>query len=250
MCYSIPILKSEDEFFGNKEVKEVDTLPDGFCKWIDENSERVAAAEKNGTLPYWLSDNPEIKGCALMISQANESRSVLQDIAFGVADNYDASVTPMNIKSFKSLYRKITNPNEIVGLDDVKDVLRCTIVADGKDIPRIKDELVVMEGFMRYKEQNTPYGYTGQIVNFVMPNGLKTEIQINTAEMIYAKEVPSIAKRIIGEDTWTKISKRTKVEGGLGHKYYEEGRVLDIVKDLGKIEALQKKSRAYYKLFR
>lgn len=83
-----------------------------------------------------------------------------------------------------------------------------------------------------------------------MPNGIIAEIQVNTKEMIYAKERPFDAKRIIGNEAWEKIYKKTGLEGGLGHKYYEEGRVLDVVRDALRIEELQKKSREYYENFR
>jgi len=45
--------------------------------------------------------------------------------------------------------------------------------------------------------------------------------------MIYAKEKPENAKRILGEKRWKEIQKQTGMEGGLGHKYYEEWRALD-----------------------
>ena len=38
--------------------------------------------------------------------------------------------------------------------------------------------------------------------------------------------------------------------GGLGHKYYEQMRVLDKTKDAALYEALEKKSIEYYKHFR
>lgn len=250
MCYVIPVLKSEDQFFNDEDADDVNSFPDGFCEWIDKNATRVAEAYEKNTLPYWLRDNADIKDCALLIGKAKEAKSTLATIAGDVASIHDASVTPMNIKTFKSLYRKISNPNELVGIDDVKDVLRCTIVADGKHIESVIESLKEREGFYRYKSQNTSFGYTGHIVNFRMPNGMISEVQVNTAEMIYAKETPSIAKRIIGEDQWEAIRKKTGVEGGLGHKYYEEGRVLDIVKQAEELKTLEKKSQSYYAHFK
>lgn len=60
MCYSIPILKTEDEFFDDEDapsVNEVEDVPQGFKDWIKDNEERIERAEKRGTLPYFIRDN-------------------------------------------------------------------------------------------------------------------------------------------------------------------------------------------------
>ena len=61
MCYTIPILKTEDEFFDDdddaKSVNEVEDVPQGFKDWIKDNEERIERAEKRGTLPYFIRDN-------------------------------------------------------------------------------------------------------------------------------------------------------------------------------------------------
>lgn len=64
MCYSIPILKTEDEFFDDDEdapsVNEVEDVPQGFKDWVRDNEERIERAEKRGTLPYFIRDNKEV----------------------------------------------------------------------------------------------------------------------------------------------------------------------------------------------
>lgn len=65
MCYVIPLLKTDDEFWEwggrSKEsassINEVKDVPDGFKKWVTENTERIKEATKNGTLPYFLKNN-------------------------------------------------------------------------------------------------------------------------------------------------------------------------------------------------
>ena len=60
MCYCIPILKTEDEFWADDDVKsvnEVTDVPQNFKDWINDNSDRIEAAEKRGTLPYFIRDN-------------------------------------------------------------------------------------------------------------------------------------------------------------------------------------------------
>ena len=61
MCYSIPILKTEEEFFSDdndaKSVNEVEDVPQGFKDWIKDNEERINKAAQKGTLPYFIRDN-------------------------------------------------------------------------------------------------------------------------------------------------------------------------------------------------
>ena len=57
MCYVIPILKTEEQFWGMEEAHEITEVPDSMKIWIKENEDRIAEAEEEGTLPYWFSDN-------------------------------------------------------------------------------------------------------------------------------------------------------------------------------------------------
>lgn len=60
LCYCIPILKTDDEFWADDDVKsvnEVTDMPQGFKEWIRDNEDRINAAEKRGSLPYFIRDN-------------------------------------------------------------------------------------------------------------------------------------------------------------------------------------------------
>ena len=65
MCYAIPILATEDEFWnwdedGSKDMASVNTVSDvhaGFKEWIKDNNERIEVAKDSGTLPYFILDN-------------------------------------------------------------------------------------------------------------------------------------------------------------------------------------------------
>ena len=61
MCYCIPILKTEDEFWALDEdkpsVNEVTDVPGNFKEWIADNSDRIEKATERGTLPYFIKDN-------------------------------------------------------------------------------------------------------------------------------------------------------------------------------------------------
>lgn len=64
MCYKIPILKTEEEFWKTgasrfkPSVNEVKDVPTSFSKWVEDNAMRISKMEKRGTLPYFLKDNP------------------------------------------------------------------------------------------------------------------------------------------------------------------------------------------------
>ena len=74
MCYVIPILKTEDEFWADDpnvpSVNEVTDVPDGFKTWIADNQERIAQAEMRGTLPYFLADNQKYVDVALTADES------------------------------------------------------------------------------------------------------------------------------------------------------------------------------------
>lgn len=61
MCYYIPILKTDDEFWllddDAKSVNEVTDVPKGFKDWGENNAERIEAAEKRGIMPYFIADS-------------------------------------------------------------------------------------------------------------------------------------------------------------------------------------------------
>lgn len=60
-CYTIPILKTEYEFWDLDEhkpsVNEVKDVPANFKEWVDDNSDRIERAEEKGSLPYFIRDN-------------------------------------------------------------------------------------------------------------------------------------------------------------------------------------------------
>ncbi len=57
-------------------------------------------------------------------------------------------------------------------------------------------------------------------------SGITGEIQVNSPEMIYAKESPANARAILGDETYDAIANRVGVPGGRGHALYEHYRSL------------------------
>lgn len=154
----------------------------------------------------------------------------MQGYARQVADIFGASVTPINLKSQASIIRKLATFDVQHDITRIKDAVRTTIIADADKITELRVYLRIDSIVQRVKVQEGAQflGYTGTIVNIKCSNGLTAEIQINTPKMIYAKEKPEDAKLILGHKLWQSIYKETKLEGGLGHQYYEKFRLLSI----------------------
>lgn len=261
-CYKVPILKTEEEFWewdGRSEsttesVNEVKDVPDAFKKWVLENNPKIEKAQKRNTLPYFLKDNkPVIQDINIgnsvkdIVNRASLVGNEVQNLAEYIAERNKGFVTPINYKSISSITRKVRT--EGITPYDIKDAVRTTIIVPKSEIEQVLTELSESDSFVRLKRQKPEYfmGYSGNIVNIRTSNGLIAEIQVNTERMIYAKEKPENAKRILGEKRWKGIQKQTGMDGGLGHKYYEEWRVLDKADKQSK--KIAEKSIEYYSYF-
>ena len=261
-CYKIPILKTEEEFWAwdgrsaatTESVNGVKDVPDGFKQWVLSNQQRINEAKRSGTLPYFLLNNKSAlnkisleKSVDEILLKAKAVGDEVQDFAEHIANRNNGFVTPINYKSASSIIRKVTT--EGITPYDIKDAVRTTIIVSKEDIENTLKDLSIDESFIRLKRQEPKsfMGYSGNIVNIKTSNGLIAEIQVNTAKMIYAKEEPVYAKRILGEKLWNEIYAQTGIEGGLGHKYYEQWRVLDKASE--KAIEIAKKSVDYYSNF-
>ena len=277
-CHAISILKTTKEMqadnerilngttLGNSSVNKVNDVNSGFTKWTDDNKERFS----DTNAPYFIRDNfidgkidkglkfsmtksqitTEIDNNAIntLIFKAKDSGDFVQGIAKSIAMNNNSLVTPINFKSAESIKRKITTDKSDV--HRIKDAVRTTIIAQRESIETILSELERNKAFVRIKRQEpcNYMGYSGNIVNIKTPNGIIAEIQVNTDKMIYAKEIPSIAKSIIGSKRYREIEMEVGKQGGLGHKYYEELRILNPTSTAAKTTAL--KMQEYYSYFK
>lgn len=202
-------------------------------------------------------DNAFKAETSILMKMAKDSGNEIQNIAERVAKNNQAVCTPVNYKSEKSIISKaFLRGDNIKGYNDykeiffIKDAVRTTIVTPREYIDNVVAELERNPNHVKTKrhipEENQ--GYSGYLINVRSSNGLIAEIQVNTPEMIYAKEKPDIAKNILGEDVWNKIREKTCIEGGLGHEFYEQFRTME-VDDPHRI-GLERKSFEYYNHFR
>lgn len=142
---------------------------------------------------------------------------------------------------------------------EVTDPIRSTLVIETKDRYPAAIEAFKKAGAVKVKLQQGEgfLGYTGVLAKFKMSNGIYAEVQANYPEMLYAKEEPANAKRFLGEKRWNEIAAKTKIEGGLGHKYYEDFRKFEDKRKAGTLTVaeadyiadIKTKSIQYYKNF-
>ena len=260
-CFVVPILNTQEEFdkqsdailrgdtYDAKSKNLVTDVPQGFKDWYFKNIGRIDHATEIGTLPYYMRDNIDFCNAVRQQVLSKEFGPLMQSFAESIASEVGARCTSINYKSLESIMRKCKGDGCLPF--DLKDAVRTTIVTNTpEDIENVIKMLEYEDGgikLLRVKRQKTDVGYTGVITNFELPNGVVCEIQVNTARMIYAKESPSIAKMVIGEDVWNDIFKSTGLDGGLGHLYYEKIRVLPV--GSSERQAIEKMSIEYYKNF-
>lgn len=82
MCYEIPILKTEDEFYSDEDkpsVNEITDVPQNFKDWSTDNWQRIEVAMDHGTLPYFISDNSKYVRENLTIERVAELRHERRD---------------------------------------------------------------------------------------------------------------------------------------------------------------------------
>lgn len=188
-----------------------------------------------------------------LIEEAKQNGIEMQDVSSKIAEKYNAKITPLNIKLKESIIRKATNDyNGDISL--VKDLARTAIVAKADKIDAILNELQANPNVIGIKKQiskTDPLGYSGNLIHYKTKSGMITEIQVNTSEMIYAKEPERYSKSIIGDNEFNRIKNTYKTEGGKGHALYEEYRVLKQTdpKSLKRKSEIESLSKKYYSIF-
>lgn len=222
-CYVVPILADEKEFDKIQEaILNDEPIPESksvirepnkyFQDWWKSNKNRVVEAQ---SLPYWVKDNPKYtkikrektdaeksleKAIKDVVIKARSSGGEVQGLAESIAAGHNAICTPINYKSEASIKRKVLSrriKDDSFMPENLTDCVRTTIIVDTRQLKYVINELKAQESFYKYKPQKTILGYVGNIVNVKTNNGLVAEIQVNTAKMIYAKELPENAKAIL-----------------------------------------------------
>lgn len=157
--------------------------------------------------------------------KAIEARPEFEDKLKLVNSFLNGQETGINLKKVDRISEKAVK--EYNGnVNDVTDAIRSTIVIDNKEKYNTAIDAFKKAGAVKVKlqEGSAFLGYTGVLAKFKLNNGIYAEVQANYPEMLYAKEKPEDAKRLIGDKKWSEINSTKKIDGGLGHKYYEQYR--------------------------
>lgn len=120
MCYCIPILKTEDEFWADdsedstESVNEVKLPPENFVDWVRDNAERIENAENGkGTLPYFIKDNKGYVNAVLKMSNGDIDSHNSYNSVF---TSEKAPLTPtkiLDISEVQSKMAKLVEKNKI-----------------------------------------------------------------------------------------------------------------------------------------
>lgn len=269
MCHAVPIIMSDEEFWGFDEdgndvetnPRYVDDVPLGMKQWVISHKGYIKEATERETLPYFYGQNTDKLSKYLsygrkrqakdMVKMSHKVGGEVQSLAEDIAKRHGGIVTPINYKSESSIIRKTSA--EGISPYALKDAARTTIIVEKGEIEGVLAELEKSPSYIRTKRQTADKsdGYSGNIVNVSTSNGVVGEIQVNTAKILYAKDLPDVARSYLGDDLWTKIANEVGVEGGRGHYYYELIRVMDSTNpiELKKKHELIEKMREYYSLF-
>lgn len=154
--------------------------------------------------------------------------------------------SPVNLKTKESIQRKMTKDGCTV--HEIKDIMRNTFVAVNGNIDEVINTVKGHFNVLRHKVQKPEDfdGYSGNILNIKFPNGAIGEVQVNTPEMIYAKEPAKVARELLGEELYGMIdaaAKKIGFEGGRGHLLYEQIRQMEPSEER---QALKQESVEYY----
>ncbi len=120
---------------------------------------------------------------------------------------------------------------------------------DQNKIPPVADRLQELGAQVKTIDpESNVLGYSGVNATFKTDSSIWAEIQVNSPEMIFGKEPESIARQLLGDQTYDDIASRSSVRGGMGHQLYESWRNLNPASQEAQQIAAQ--SRAYYDAIR
>ena len=194
----------------------------------------------------------EYKEAWSYVKQVRAAAPEMQAKCESIAKELGVDVSPINFKSLNSALRKMkadtkeNAKNELpaVTIRDIKDLARNTFICDESQREAVIEALNKNFKVTREKKQEPEnfIGYQGYIAN-VNVGGHTMEIQVVTPQMFYAKMPVEDSRAILPERIFNKLQ-ATGFPAGLGHKYYEEHRVLKATSR--KAKKIEQQSREYY----
>ena len=238
-------------------IKELDGQICVEVELIDKTERSSDRAPRSSEQAKAIQKRWDERSASLLSAKSEEIKDEVQSFALSVASSFGGRVTPINLKTKESIIRKLGTAEVNHDAREIKDAVRTTIIVDAAKISAVRDHFKHIKSNggnvlrVKVQEGRAFLGYTGTIVNIKGANGLTAEIQVNSPKMIYAKEPPEDAKRVIGEALWRKINRETGLPGGLGHKYYEQYRSLTYEQQQSELgQEIARKSEEYYSHFK
>jgi hypothetical protein len=179
-----------------------------------------------------------------MYAKAPAAKTEVDGIAQKIADQTGGTVAKAPLKGRARALEKALNDYE-GDASRINDLARNTIVVEqsqyGKAVALLEEQASKIKTI---DAATDPMGYSGTNAVIKTQAGISAEIQVNTPEMIYAKESPAVAKAILGESKYAELAGETGVPGGRGHELYEAWRSLP--EGDPRAASLASESRAYY----
>lgn len=196
-------------------------------------------------------NTPQIKKTVkTMYTKAPQTKAEIDSYAGNIANEFGGFVTETPLKKEDKVLYNIRNKYK-GDTSRVTDIARNTIVAESNLISiynkMLKDGSAVGKII---DHESDPLGYSGFNVRKTSSNGMQGEIQINTPDMIYAKEGREQAIKLLGKDVYNKMDAKYESSGGLGHKYYDE--YVDAIYngDISGADSIANISKNYYSGFK
>lgn len=164
----------------------------GFQTGMTSAEDLISAGAK--AMPEYMKMMGGIAGAlGGRIVQGPDAKALVQGGFKGTGTTPVLLVAPL--KGAARIDEKVKN-EEKGNYNAVRDIVRGTIAVNSpKDIPRVLAELksqgveMARAGKDRYSNPVMPYGYRDVLLNVKLPSGHVAELQINTKDMITAKEV-------------------------------------------------------------
>lgn len=272
MCYTTTILKTDEEIAADdkliaqdrnpstKSVNKVSEVPQGMTDWILQNRGRLDRAEAGGKLPYFVKQNPAAQlkvnvggntspdAITGFLEKTKSFATVFDEKSKALAEQMNCLVTPLSIKRNARIFEK--SMSDYNGdITRCRDVVRNTfIVASDKEAQNLLTQIEKVFEIDKLKIQlaeKDALGYSGMLMNVKTSANTYAEIQINTPQMIYAKA--SGSEQILGTKLYNKL-KKSGIDEGMGHTYYEQWRTLINNPDRfnSEIDEIVRKSKDYY----
>lgn len=219
-------------------TKAIVGLLKGGLKWVGSmhgtgEANEVGKISGSHTVPASSGDGVKILGGTevdafeKIYAKAPMAKEEIDALADEIAIEYGGTVAKAAIKSRERAMQKILN-DYYGDASRIKDLARNTIIVPANKVGTVAAELKRRGAVVKiFDPAKQPLGYSGVNAVLKTKSGVPGEVQVNTPEMIFAKEPEKVARAQLGDEKYDEIARKVNVPGGQGHVYYEKWRVLD-----------------------